>query len=287
MTNWPRRVLFAGSTVLLLSGGKGVWADLGERFDTGYTREKGRFLTLSRSELAELEQLFTRIFAGEPVRSSAAHPHWRLQYLDDQTLALQQRNERGGGYYRFRLQGEQRTFLQAPHRKADRYTGTLAYRLFQQGGFGGAAWNSLNRRNIDDGSRRSDLAHQPLSPFNAHARAIAARYPDATLIQLHGFSQAKRKTPQGAGSDIIISASTRYPSARVRGIYRCLKGADLGLVRLYPTEVRELGGTTNVTARTLLARGFTGFVHLEMSAPLRRRLMQDDAALTRLGDCLR
>ncbi len=54
---------------------------------------------------------------------------------------------------------------------------------------------------------------------------------------------------------------------------------------LFPTTVDELGGTTNVQDKILRAAGHDGFVHLELSRPLRRRLRDDGSALL-LERCL-
>jgi hypothetical protein len=56
-------------------------------------------------------------------------------------------------------------------------------------------------------------------------------------------------------------------------------------VRLYPEQTQLLGGTRNAQARLLQAYPRAWFLHLEMSAELRRSLSSPEP-LTRLGAAL-
>ena len=46
-------------------------------------------------------------------------------------------------------------------------------------------------------------------------------------------------------------------------------------VRLYPIEVRELGGTLNQQARVFHRMGRTGFMHIELNRSTREKLTSD------------
>ncbi len=48
-----------------------------------------------------------------------------------------------------------------------------------------------------------------------------------------------------------------------------------GKVKIYPTEVKELGGTTNSQADLMGKQGHDGFLHVEMSLPFRQRLKDE------------
>ncbi|HEW97644.1 MAG: hypothetical protein DRR16_12640 [Candidatus Parabeggiatoa sp. nov. 3] len=86
---------------------------------------------------------------------------------------------------------------------------------------------------------------------------------------------------------MILSATTRSPSQRVLDIGECLKSQITGfVVRIYPNEISELGGTTNSNAKDLRERGFNSFRHIELSKPLREELRNDKAVRQKLSTCL-
>ncbi len=131
------------------------------------------------------------------------------------------------------------------------------------------------------------MAHLENTVFQAFGRAFAKQYSTGTIVQLHGFAQGKRKTATGKIADMILSATTRSPSQRVLDIGECLKSQITGfVVRIYPNEISELGGTTNSNAKDLRERGFNSFRHIELSKPLREELRNDKAVRQKLSTCL-
>lgn len=246
----------------------------------------GQFEPLQTLHYQQLQRLFLQTLHGAPSVEDWQAAGFTLETPAPGLLALQEQHNRGRGLYLFRhpTAAVRATplFLQAPHQFSDRTTGDIAMALFELGSFSGAAWNSLHRRTTTS----SDLAHIDHSPFSAHGHAIAQLYPQALLLQLHGFSQQKRSSPAGNSADLIISSAAARPDPRAVALTRCLSSGSVGEVRLYPRDVKELGGTTNVTAQELQRIGFSGFIHLEMSAPLRQRLLTEPATLRYLASCL-
>ena len=242
-----------------------------------------RFELMSRDDAERMEPLFEALFRGE---SGADIRHaWKEQgfdlvdarYKDVACLALLESEDHktGRGFYLF---SRKRTgpVLMMPHRFHDRDTGAIGCAMFATGLCSAAAWNTVHRygpeKTHTDGS--SDMARNGFSPFAAFTRAFARVHREQLLVQIHGFSTAKRKTPAGREAGIILSAGGELPAwiaPLATNIAHCLDVA----ARIYPLEIKELGGTTNVSGRILRAAGHSGFVHLEMSRKLRTLLAGD------------
>lgn len=197
-------------------------------------------------------------------------------------LVLRERPDdaRGAGAYVFRI-GEQAApvILQAPHAYFDVGTGRIAAGMFfgdRRGPRARALFvNTLHRYQRGEPDKRSpaDVCHRPDHLFSlATDRALQA-LPGALVIQLHGFEG------EGApdGVEMILSGGVREtPSPSLAAIADRVRAQFGAGVKLYPTEVDVLGGTTNVQGR-LAAAHRSGFVHVEMVKPLRDRLRKDPA----------
>lgn len=193
----------------------------------------------------------------------------------------------GRGSYLLREAGGLPLALTAPHRGADRHTGTLAAALYLETGAAAAAWNSAPRRASQACPAALDLAREPLHAFTAFALAFAERFPAGRVVQLHGFDGARRQGLAESEAAAIVSDGTDRPGAGLLDLADCLSRALAPrAVLVYPFETRELGALRNAQGQALRAAGFEGFVHLEMSAALRAELVADDGLRARLGDCL-
>ena len=187
----------------------------------------------------------------------------------------------GRGFFVFRTSPAVATVLQAPHAFYDVLTGDIVHRLFMENRALAAAWNTASRRvPIGDSEHVADLAHLKRSYFQAFTEAVTEAKPEVEVIQLHGFTRSKRTSPQGKVSDIILSNGTRKPPARLSQSVECLEQRCGAAVSLFPRDVNELGGTTNTQVRAFRRAGRRGFLHVELSRPLRERLARD--ARTRL-----
>lgn len=187
--------------------------------------------------------------------------------------------KQGRGFFAVRKQASKNWLLQAPHADSDLYTGKIASRLFLEGDFKAAQWNTVKRD-------LSDMAHTPNTYWQMFTQAFAEQYPDAKIIQLHGFDPSQRKTQAGEAIDMILSAGQQIAPLWVQQTAGCLKKAFPKRVGLYQSDVQELGGTTNVQGQLLRNLGHDGFLHIEMSKSLRGQLLEDAGLRKRFIDCL-
>lgn len=185
---------------------------------------------------------------------------------------------KGRGFYAFR-RGAPRAFaIQAPHSFSDLQTGEIAARLFLESKAVAVAWNNTSR-NVGqaDGSTNTDLAHIKRSYLQAFTKAFGETFKNGVILQLHGYNKDRRSSPEGYLSDVIVSNGTREPGRVVRRLVICLSSDKLRKISLYPHDVQELGGTTNAQGRLLRRLHFAGFIHIELSPEVRRRLSTDSA----------
>lgn len=180
------------------------------------------------------------------------------------------------GVWRFGWQ--QPIVLQAPHQGSDRWTGRLARQWFEQRPVAAAFWNLGSRKlALADGSL-ADLARREDHLLHAAALGLA-EHPEFRFVQLHGF--ARERAPQPV--DLVLSYGQRWPAPDLDALAACL-GDALGVrSATYPEQIKYLGGTTNALARALPAGRF---LHLEISAELRQRLVDNDPERQRLFDCV-
>lgn len=179
--------------------------------------------------------------------------------------------------------------LQAPHADSDRHTGEIAAQLFVESDAAAVAFNTAHRTRstASDGkalpSPGADLCHRADGLLHRFTAAIGRQCPNGRVVQLHGYSRKKRKSAAGRRATVIVSDGTRNPSsaqkivAKLRAIFPA-DDRSRDVVLLYPFEVSELGGTTNVQGRLLRRLRFPGFLHLELALGPRKQLL-DNAAL--------
>ena len=263
------------------------------------TRAAGVWTLPSPSTLRAAETAFRRM-----LESPAASTHgalWSALGFEVVELTLggrrfsfvreQAGRREGRGAYLFAHASSARWALQAPHVPSDLRTGRIAARLAVQGDFRVVAWNTLPRRVAGQGAgdtpASTDVTHVPGTWFSALARAYAAQFPDGRVLELHGFDPAQRRSASARGADFIVSPAHRGTSAAASAFADCLAATGLGKVLRFPTEIGELGGTTNVNARLLHALGFDGFIHLEIAPAARELLARRRSAREELLKCLR
>jgi len=249
------------------------------------------FVQPAAAEVARAQALFLRLMQGE--RGEVLGKAWSdlgfaLVNDTEQGLTwLQERPEarRGRGFFVFRPDGADA--LQMPHAFNDAMTGQIGIALFRRGRFGAAAWNTVPRDFVADGRRvDADMAHLDDSYFIAFARAFAQRHPQDHLYQLHGFEQENRLSDAARKAAAILSDGSRTPAAALHRLATCIAAKTGARVLTYPEDVRELGATTNTVAAALRREGFVGFVHIEMSRPLRTDLAHSPAQQRKLLSCL-
>lgn len=240
--------------------------------EASYAQAEEAFAKLAKSDAASLPASFTINPVDEPYQGLLIHE-------------LEQ-SCRGGGTYLLRtLPYQVPLLISAPHRGSDRLTGTIALQLFLEGEATAAAWNSVPRRSGCDG--KSDLARLRRHPFTAFTVAFARTHPNGRIVQVHGFDPVRRDTWEGRAASMILSSGTDRVSADVQAVAECLRYHFRDdQVAIYPIDVRELGARRNAQGKSLRSIGFDGFVHVELSLDLRRRLSGDRQLRSRFAQCL-
>ncbi|WP_157033693.1 hypothetical protein [Belnapia moabensis] len=295
----PRRRLGASALVLAVTKARPARAANALDALLEATALQGGYVAATAAEAARSEELFLRLLRGE-YGTALAEAFRPLGFvletlsLGPETLAVLREAPgaaTGKGLYVVRSPGTAPVALQAPHRFHDLDTGTIVARLMaEEVRFAAASWNTTPRRHDDAAGRRvdADLAHAPISHFNAFTRAFGRSRPGGLVAQLHGFEQGRRSSSAGGTAAMIVSAGTASPGPQVRASAACLRaGPEAWQVLLYPEDVRELGGTTNTNAAALRALGgTTEFLHLEMAREPRRRLAREVAPRRHFAACL-
>ncbi len=275
--------------LMVLSDSTGFAAVLNNRLNTAFTT--GRFVVPSTAELKQFRTAFDAELSGKSVEDV-----WQTlamgRIVNNELLFFQEleAQRKGRGLFAIRNHKSARPWLiQAPHSKADRYTGNIAAHFFAEHPIKAVMWNSVPRKTLIDGSpmpKQADMAHLHDTYWQVATEVFARKYRSGRIIQLHGFSQSKRKSVAGKQSDMIVSAGHHYPPFWIQAVARCLQQSLPGKISLYPYDVRELGATTNVQNHLLRTLGFGGFLHIEMSHSLRKQLNKNKKLRQTLVQCI-
>ena len=239
--------------------------------------EAGHVANPTQSEIDEFEQLFlATLQRSEPWTKIAQgwnRGGWKLENWTsdgEKFLAVCEQGDqrRGRGIYVLRVDSQSPLALQAPHRFFDTKTGLLTRKLFTENDVLVAAWNTVHREQFD-------LAHRSDHYINAMTRALIKFNTSTVIAQVHGFANEKQSGAARSAA-VIISDTTQYPGRLVRRTAEGLKQRfGFEEVRLYPSEVSQLGGTQNHQARVFHRFGQQGFLHVELNQQLRGKLVSD------------
>ncbi|MEJ6474511.1 hypothetical protein [Pseudoalteromonas piscicida] len=171
--------------------------------------------------------------------------------------------------------------VSVPHRFHDKHTLTIGTQLFKQA-CQLLVTNTKHRYDPHPTEKTLDYAKQVRNIHTAAISGFVALNPTATVFQIHGFSQKKRKTTAGKLSEVILSQGKqnnetlwKIKSCLVKQGYRAL---------IYPQEVKELGGTQNVVHQ--LALPAYHFVHIELSYQIRKQLINNNQQLEQFSECV-
>ncbi len=252
-------------------------------------RQKERFALPDAAARTAAQEAFADLLAGrDPAPGTLRAAGLALHAADGQWRALADLDSdpQGRGLYAYRPGGLD-LLISAPHQFKDLRTGRIAGFLFDELQLGAAAFNTAPRDLPMGGDRLSDLGKLEGTEFNLFHLAYHAHRPGARIVQLHGFAAEKRKSAAARAAQVIVSNGTRRPDPGTRAIASCLAGAGIKTA-IYPDEVSELGGTTNITLAELTKAGapIGTFVHVETSRDLRDRLSDDAALRFVFGSCL-
>lgn len=196
---------------------------------------------------------------------------------------------RGAGAIALRVSARAPVVVQVPHSFFDEGTLPIGIAVFDELGAQALLVNSVHRggtgadeerlERARSGSSASDVAHQVTSFFHHAHLELGRSWPQAHVVQLHGFRDEKVPSAR-----IIVSAAGT--GAAIAPLARAFNDAfGPGTARLYPEEVDQLGGTQNAQAQANREEGRT-FVHLELSASLRRELARQKTLQERFARAL-
>ena len=185
----------------------------------------------------------------------------------------------GRGMYVFRMNSPSGIVLQAPHRFNDTWTGVIGRKLFTENDVRAIGFNTAHRKELD-------LAHCDQHYFNAFTAAVVTELEQASIIQLHGFTNDD-KTNAGRTAKMIVSDTTRFPGRLARSTaaeFKTTFGKTHSL--LYGVETRWLGGTKNRQAALAHDMGSARFIHLEMNQEFRRQLANEKSVRRQFFECV-
>ncbi len=261
-------------------------------------RQAGGFVVPDAAEARNAQAMFGAALAGArlgqtPPQLGSEAKHLglvaaRVEAPDGLALTEPEENCAGRGAYLLRRGGDvSPVALVAPHRGADRYTGTIVQLLMAEYRFGAAAWNSAPRRASAACAHAGDVAREPTHYITAFSLAFAHQYPRGRIVQIHGFEGKNRQSSDAGMADFILSDGTSNPPPILREVAACLiREFPDHQVRVFGIDSDELGATTNRQGRALRSAGFAGFTHVEISPGMREQLVGDRAARARFAACL-
>lgn len=256
----------------------------------------GRFVMPTHGELAEAQLMFELLLTGKKDTKAFAELldslHLETVNVANKISSLTIVREKEGwktgrGFYIVNELTDRPRYLMIPHAYTDIHTGRIAIKLTKLGGFAITALNTEKRYVTENGiTLNQDLAHLTGTYFTALSRAMAKLTTRPEILQLHGFSQTNRNSEEARQADVIVSSGQRVLRSAARQMADCLIEGIPYITRTYPDDVKELGGVTNITGKILRKAGHKGFIHVELSRPLRDKLNKDSKLLQEFNKCL-
>ena len=261
-----------------------------EAFQEGFYQEIGAV------EMSSAERLFEKVLQGNV--TSELKSLWEIlgyemivfSGVQGNTVVLKELTNAkfGRGFYWINLEQPKKYALEIPHIPFDKLTKEISFQLMPEEKFFAMAWNTVPRsykkgEEIID----ADLAHLKKSYLMAFSRAISKLFPESKIIQIHGFSNNKRKTKEGKIADMIVSSASKIPSEWVLKYASCMKQLSPYLIFVYPSETSELGAMTNTVALDLQKNGYFGFVHIEMNERFRKERLSSKVLRGYFLECMR
>ena len=194
----------------------------------------------------------------------------------------------GRGFFLFPARSGRDILLEIPHSFKDLYTGDIGLKLFLEGQFAAAAWNTVPRYFTENKVKiDADMSDLMETWFAAFTKAFASKYPKGHVIQLHGFARGKRKSLSGKVSDMIISTGIHHPPPWLNSMDQCLESKFSAVINTFPLETKELGATQTSIGMVMRNMGHQGFLHIEISKAMRKALRDNAASREKLLGCFK
>ncbi|WP_375761285.1 hypothetical protein [Corallococcus exercitus] len=204
-------------------------------------------------------------------------------------------NLHGAGAYVIRTGEATHDVVQVPHPYFDIGTEDIGANLFSCPPEGHAPrlfmtatahrYKGVPGETPEDPEHPADVAHNPDHLFQAVTDLAARQLRAPRVVQLHGFGESKVQKGRTELLAAVVSDGTRKPGAWARKVAAQLEKPLGPGVKLFPDEVKVLGGTQNAQGRLLQAYPLARFLHLEMSSRTRKALASP-ARLDRLAQIL-
>lgn len=240
---------------------------LSEDIKETYTPDAA-YVTPSQVDLEKAKTLFYSLFSSSDFKTD--EKTWDLLGFTVERVRSflivkeKKSSQTGKGVYIFNTSKPSQVIVEAPHRLSDKYTGTIAIQLIEDGYFLAAALNTVPRK-------KANLTREEMTYFNAFTEAFGKSYPQGNIIQLHGFDEERH----GLFTDLIFSATVSSPPSLFYQYGERLKKLPLNVL-LFPDDINILGATKNINAKKLRTTGNRGlFLHLEMDIVLREKLKKN------------
>ena len=238
------------------------------------TLECGKKLSLDSSQLFTPKQL-TETSAEFIKRSNSKL--FSYQNLSKHIECFRHAELYSQGYFIRNEQGKN-ILIQAVHAHDDLYTGELVKLMSQLKESARFSTISSVSRSLLDPSTQASLS-------NSIALSLLKSDTIDTIVQIHGFSQEKRKSRKAKSANIIISSGSKDSHRKVSAIYKCLDN-QFDKVFLFGKNIYELGATENYLNKSLQNSGFDeNFVHIELSLEQRKKLL-NPTTLEQFNQCL-
>lgn len=228
-----------------------------------------KYLVLSSTQILKSRLLFDKVMMQSAITpKDYVGLHLNVFFQNDSTYVFDADSScSGNGYFIYNPTAKHEILIQAVHQYSDGPVGGILRHFQAEDSFKALAFNSHRR------STQADITHNADSYLKQFSLSFMARYPNAVVIQLHGFLKQKRKTTSGKEAEIIISNGNKNPSKQLQQITACL--SKRWLTKVYPWQVSELGATTNEVGRALPAGRF---IHVEMNTLVRDELRRSKDA---------
>jgi hypothetical protein len=190
----------------------------------------------------------------------------------------------GRGAYVIRKGSTSNFVVQAPHTFYDEGTFPIACDLFQRTKARALFINTVHRYKgaPETGNKEhpADVAHAPITLFQAGTEGLIDAVGKPQVIQVHGFADRK------LGARAVVSVGEKKAgNPLVAKVAKAVEEVTGPRILKYPEDTKELGATTNVQG-AIIRRACGKFLHIEMDDNLRRDLVKDAAFRGKMLDAL-
>ncbi len=236
-----------------------------------------QYKAYSLNEINKIESIFEALLVNKITTKQLQQlSTFNLQLKQDENLIVISEVREpymGQGLFVIRKSSSAGVLLQAPHAFHDMKTGNISIKLMNEFEFKAMAINTVNRRysTVTGEQMNADMAHMRQSLFIAFSQAFVKTVEGGEIIQLHGFNANKRSETRKV--DIILSDGTKnYTNHKLIKQQSCIESELKLNVKVYPLDIKLLGGTANSIGRSIRGSGYNRFEHIEMSLPVRKLL---------------